>query len=192
MRARRLGVFGGTFDPLHHGHLIVAAEACEALALDLLLFVPAADPPHKRGTVIATPDQRLRMLDSGTRDDPRFSVDDLEIRRSGPSYTVDTLRELTSREPESELVFLLGADQFREFDAWRLPAEIARMARLAVLARSGETPDLAGPYGGISVPVTRLDISATDIRRRVAAGQSIRYYVPEPVRGIIMEEGVYR
>ncbi|MEX2569749.1 MAG: nicotinate (nicotinamide) nucleotide adenylyltransferase, partial [Gemmatimonadota bacterium] len=132
---RRLGVFGGTFDPPHHGHLIVAAEAYEALGLDLLLFVPAGDPPHKPDAAAATPDQRLRMVRAAVEGDPRFAADDREIRRGGPSYTVDTLRDLRREDPDAELVFLLGIDQFRAFGSWRAPEEIVKLARLAVLAR---------------------------------------------------------
>jgi nicotinate-nucleotide adenylyltransferase len=192
MRKRRVGLLGGTFDPPHHGHLIVGADAFEWLELHLLLLVPAASPPHKPAGARATAEQRLRMVEAAVAGDPRFGVDDLELRRPGPSYTVDTLRELTRREPDAELVFLLGIDQFREFESWREPHEVARLARLGILSRKGDVPDVAGPYGGIHVPVTRIDISATAIRRRVAAGQSIRYLVPEPVREIIEAEGIYK
>jgi nicotinate-nucleotide adenylyltransferase len=189
---RRLGVFGGTFDPPHHGHLIVASDAFEALELDRLLFVPAADPPHKPDGVVATAAQRLAMVEAAIAGDGRFAADDLEIRRGGVSYTVDTLRALRDREPDAELVFLLGVDQFRAFDSWREPAEVARMATLAVLTRGGETLDEPSPYGEVGVPVTRIDVSATEIRRRVAARLSIRYYVPEPVSRIIEVDGLYR
>jgi nicotinate-nucleotide adenylyltransferase len=189
---RRLGVFGGSFDPPHHGHLIVAADAAEALALDLLLFVPAADPPHKPGAVVAAADLRLAMLRGATAGDPRFAVDDLELRRGGTSYTVDTLRELRAREPDAELVLLLGIDQFGAFEGWREPRTVARLARLGVLARQGETPEPGGPFAATPVPVTRIDISSTVIRERVAAGRSIRYLVPEAVRAIIEEARLYR
>jgi nicotinate-nucleotide adenylyltransferase len=188
----RVGVFGGTFDPPHHGHLIVAAEARDALELEQVLLVPAADPPHKRGRVRASADQRLRMLRAATAGDERFHVDDLELRREGASYTVDTLRELAAREPDAELVFLLGIDQFRDLDSWREPREIARLATLGVFARGGRGPDLGGPYGAIQVPISRIDISATEIRRRVALGGSVRYFVPDSVLAIIEAEGLYR
>ncbi len=191
MKLRRLGVFGGTFDPVHHAHLIVAAEAFEALDLDQLLFVPAADPPHKRGSVVASADQRLRMLSAAIRDDPRFRVDDLELRRTGPSFTVDTLRELSDREEGAELFFLLGVDQYREFDRWREPDEIVRLARLAILARGGETARPAEPFGGTMIPVSRIDVSATEIRQRASEGKSVRFYVAEAVREIIERERVY-
>jgi nicotinate-nucleotide adenylyltransferase len=190
--AGRLGIFGGTFDPPHHGHLIVAADAFEALRLDRLLFVPAAEPPHKVGAVSATAEQRIRMVAAAIESDDRFALDDLETRRQGTSYTVDTLRALKSRDPDAELVFLLGIDQFRALASWREPDEVALLARLGVLSRSGEAPDLSGPYPAVHVPVTRVDLSATEIRNRVRAGLSIRYRVPEAVREIIEGEGLYR
>ena len=189
--ARRIGVFGGTFDPPHSGHLIVAADAFEELKLDVLLFVPAAVPPHKRG-VVATPDQRLRMLRAAVAGDERFAVDDLELRRTGPSYTVDTLTELSSREPDAELIFLLGIDQFRAFSTWVRPDEIVNLATLAVMSRDGEKPDLDGVYGGIEVPVTRVDLSSTAVRAKAAAGADLRYYVAPAVARIIEDEGLYR
>lgn len=191
MSHRRLGVFGGTFDPVHHAHLIVAAEAFEALNLDLLLFVPAAEPPHKRGSVVASAEQRMRMLSTAIEGDPRFRVDDLELRRPGPSYTVDTLQALREREPEAEIFFLLGVDQFRDFGKWREPDRIVRLARLAVLARGGETVDVDGPYPATAVAVSRIDISGTEIRKRTSEGRSVRYYVPEGVREIIERERIY-
>jgi nicotinate-nucleotide adenylyltransferase len=188
---RRIGVFGGTFDPPHIGHLIVAADAYEQLGLDLLLFVPAAVPPHKTG-VVATAEQRLRMLNAALEGDDRFAVDDLELRRSGPSYTIDTLTELSRREPDAELIFLLGIDQFRAFSTWVRPHDIATMATLAVMARDGDTPDLTGPFGGIELRVTRVDLSSTRIRAKAAAGADLRYYVAPAVVEVIAEEGLYR
>jgi nicotinate-nucleotide adenylyltransferase len=131
------------------------------------------------------------MLRAAVEGDDRIAVDDLELRRGGVSYTVETLREIKARDPQSELTFLMGADQFRDFGAWREPREVARLARLAVMTRDGETPDTGGAYGIVNVAVTRIDISATEIRARVAAGRSIRYYVPEAVREIIERERLY-
>lgn len=191
MRHRQLGVFGGTFDPLHLGHLLVASDAYESLSLDRVLFVPAANPPHRSSGAVADAERRLAMVRAAVDGDVRFGADDLELRRGGTSYTVDTLRELQSREPDAELVFLLGIDQFRGLDTWREPHEVARLAKLAVLARGGETHDLSGPYGGVAVPVRRIDISATEVRTRIATGRSIRYLVPEPVLRIIEAERLY-
>jgi nicotinate-nucleotide adenylyltransferase len=188
----RLGVFGGTFDPPHLGHLVAASDACQALGLDTMLWVPAAVPPHKQATVRASAAHRLAMVRAAVAGDPRFRVDDLELRREGPSYTVDTLRALRAREPGVELYFVTGADNLREIPGWRAPDEILRLARLAVVTRLGEA---VPPHPGIPaevVRVTRVDVSATEVRRRVAAGETIRYLVPEAVRAYIAREGLYR
>lgn len=188
----RLGIFGGTFDPPHLGHLIVASDACEALELDRLILIPAAEPPHKRGRVMTTATQRLEMVRAAIRGDPRFEVDDLELRRHGPSYTVETLRALSERHPDAELFFLVGVDQMRELRSWREPDEVARLACLSVLTRGGEHPDPDTPFRHRVVPVTRIDLSATDIRARVREGKSVRYLVPEGVERLIEEWGLYQ
>lgn len=186
----RLGVYGGAFDPPHLGHLVAASGACDALGLDLLLWIPSAVHPLK--AVRTAADVRLRMVRAAIHDDPRFAWDDLELRRRGPSYTVDTLRELRAREPGAELFFITGADNLAELPRWREPDEIARLARLAVVSRAGETVPAHAPYPAVAVPVTRVDVSSTEIRRRVAAGLSIRYLVPEAVRALIEHERLYR
>lgn len=185
----RIGVFGGTFDPPHVGHLIVASDVCDALELDRMIFVPAADPPHKRGRVTASAEARLRMVRAAIAGDPRFEVDDLELRREGASYTVDTLRELTRRHPEAEFFFLVGADQVRQLGSWREPEEIARLACLAVVHRGGEPPEVEARLRHRVVPVTRVDLSSTDIRARLREGRTVRYLVPEAVREVV--EGEY-
>jgi nicotinate-nucleotide adenylyltransferase len=188
----RIGIFGGTFDPPHVGHLIVASDAFAVLGLDRLILVPSADPPHKQGQVAATAEQRLEMVRAAVRDDPRFEVDDIELKRAGASYSVDTLREMRVRFPDAEIFFLLGMDQMRELHSWREPHEVARLACLSVIARDGDEPDPDTPFRFRLVPVTRIDLSATDIRRRIAEGVSVRYLVPEAVRGIIEGFGLYR
>lgn len=188
----RIGVFGGTFDPPHLGHLIVAADVYEALELDRLLLVPSAMHPFKGSAVHASAEQRAELLRAAILGDERFEVDEIELRRSGPSYTVDTLRVLREREPDAELFFVMGADNVRDLPKWREPEEIVRLARLAIVARAGErvAPEL--PFPSLTVPVTRVDISSTEIRRRAAAGRSIRYLVPEAVREVILREALYR
>lgn len=188
----RLGVLGGTFDPPHLGHLIVASAAFETLRLDRLLFVPAAVPPHKLGRVVASAEQRLEMVRLAIHGDDRFAVDDLELRRSGASYTVDTLRELRDREPGSEIFFLVGVDQVRELHTWRDPEEVSRLACLAVLSRGGEQLPRTGSYRTLPVAVPRIDIAATEVRRMIAAGESIRYLVPDAVREYVERVGLYR
>lgn len=187
----RLGVFGGTFDPPHLGHLAAASDAAQALALHRVLWIPAAEHPFKRGAVAASAQARLEMVRAAIAGDPRFEACDLELRRSGPSYTVTTLRELHARHPGAELFFLTGADNLRELAQWREPDEVVRLARLVVVSRRGEGVPAGLPYPALAVPVTRLDISSTELRRRVAAGETIRYLVPEPVREIIERTGLY-
>ena len=188
----RLGVFGGTFDPPHLGHLAAASDAAQALALDRVLWIPAAEHPFKRGSVAAPPELRLEMVRAAVAGDGRFEACDLELRRSGPSYTVTTLRELQAWHPGAELFFLTGADNLRELAQWREPDEVVRLARLVVVSRQGEGVPVGLPYAATAVSVTRLDISSTELRRRVAAGETIRYLVPEPVREISERTGLYR
>lgn len=186
----RLGLFGGTFDPPHVGHLIVAQDALTQLPLDRVIFVPAATPPHKRDRLVAPAGLRLAMVRAAAESDDRFAVDDIEIRRGGASYTVDTLRAYRADRPEAELFVLMGADQYAEFDSWRESGEIRRLARLAVLARDGETHE-AATAGAVAVGVTRIDVSATEIRRRVASGEPIRYLVAPAVETIIRRNRLY-
>ena len=190
-RPERIGVLGGTFDPPHLGHLLVASDVHAALRLDRLLLVPSASPPHKQGKVRAPAEKRLEMMRAAVAGDDRFEVDDLELRRPGASYSVDTLRELRERYPDAELYFVVGMDQLKEFHTWREPEEVARLARLVGVSRHGETPDPSGPVA-VPVEVTRIDLSATDIRDRIQAGQPIRYFVPDPVLEIIERDGLYK
>lgn len=209
----RVGILGGTFDPPHLGHLIVAQDAALALGLDRIRFVPAAVPPHKQRAGITPAAQRLRMLELAIDGDPRFAIDTLELERSGPSWTVDTLRQLADREPETRWTLLIGADQYVEFETWREPDTIRRLATVAVMTRGGRHGGAADttaasrsgaadrhaptaavtelPGGDVQVEVTRIDISATEVRRRVAAGLPIRYLVPHPVEQFIFEQKLY-
>jgi nicotinate-nucleotide adenylyltransferase len=186
----RLGVYGGAFDPPHLGHLVAASDACDALGLHRLLWIPSAVHPLK--AVRTAADVRLEMVRAAIAGDGRFAADDLELRRTGPSYTVDTLRELRAREPEAELFFLTGADNLADLPRWREPDEIARLATLAVVSRAGDSLPANAPYPAVAVTVTRVDASSTEIRRRVAAGLSIRYLVPDAVRAVIERERLYR
>ena len=188
-----VGIFGGTFDPPHIGHMIAAQDACEALSLSRFIFVPAADPPHKRGTTVSAARVRLEMLRAATQDNSAFEVSTLELERAGPSYTVDTLRKLSKEFPGSTLHLLIGVDQVREFSSWHEWEEVLKLAQIVMLTRAGtEQP---GPEAGFVrqiVNVTRIDISSTLIRARIAAGRSIRYLVPDAVEEIIAREGLYR
>ena len=194
----RLGIFGGTFDPPHVGHLLAASDAFEALVLDRLLFVPAAAQPFKVGRVWATAEQRRRMLELMVAGDPRFIVDPIELNRGGLSYTVDTLTALSEREPGAALVLLIGEDLAGQIGSWRAPERIAALADIVVLTRAGE-PDGssevaagAAPRGLRRVRTRRVDMSATEIRARVHDGHSIHGFVTEAVAGFIATAGLYR
>jgi nicotinate-nucleotide adenylyltransferase len=190
----RLGIFGGTFDPPHLGHLLVATDAFEALALTRLIFVPTGRQPLKADVATAPANARLAMTRRLIGDDPRFAVDSIEIDRDGLSFTVDTLRAFAEREPEAERYFLLGADAWRSFPRWRSPDEIMRLATMVVLTRGGEPigPASSGLRAPRVLPTRRIDISSTEIRARVRAGLSLRGFVPEAVWEYIEKKGLYR
>jgi len=187
----KLGLFGGSFDPPHIGHLLVAIDACEALALDRLTFIPAGVQPLKAGRAVASPSQRYEMVRRLVGSDPRFTVDAIEIERPGLSYTVDTLATVAARETGSELFLLVGADILGSFNQWREPGRILELATLVVLERSGGGDLPALPGRSRSLPTRRIDVSSTEIRARVAAGKSIRGFVPDAVGEFIAAEGLY-
>lgn len=186
-RGQRVALYGGTFDPIHHGHLILAREACERLELDRVVFIPAAISPHKLTRTPAPADVRLEMVRAATADEPRFDVDDSEVDRPGPSYTIDTVEAFLSRaEPSTQVYYFIGSDNIPELHTWRRADDLRRLVRFIVFGRD----DL----GGHDFPVIsrRFDISATEVRQRVARGASIRYLVPESVREIISRHGLYQ
>jgi nicotinate-nucleotide adenylyltransferase len=186
----RIGVFGGTFDPPHIGHLLAASDAFEALSLDRLLFVPAAGQPLK-SAIVASPADRLAMVQALVGDDPRFAVDPIEIERGGLSFTVETLRALHDRWKSDHglaLVLLLGADAAATLPQWREPDEVAALAEIVVLKR-GESNTTAV---GRAINTRAVDVSSTEIRARVNAGKSIHGFVPEPVAAYIEGRRLYR
>lgn len=186
--AGRLGMLGGTFDPLHIGHLVVAQDVVEELELDRLLVVPAGRPPHREAFLPA--ELRLELAREAFDGDPRVEVSELEVRREGPSYTVDTLSEIRARREPEVLFCVMGVDQLRELPTWHEPERIAELATVAVMSRGGELPGPGQAGAGVDfvpVPVTRIDVSASRIRERLADGRSVRYLVPEAVRGRVEE-----
>ncbi|GAB4424459.1 MAG: nicotinate-nucleotide adenylyltransferase [Chloroflexi bacterium OHK40] len=196
----RIGIYGGTFDPIHIGHLAIAEEARVALGLSRVMVVPAARQPLK-GAEGAPAEHRLAMARLACADNPAFVVDDLELRRPPPSYTIDTLRALAARlGPTAELYFVLGADAARDLPRWRSADAILALARIAVVGRPGTTlhlPSLAAALpaavGRVTLlPGPHLDISSTELRRRIAENRPVRYLVPEPVRAYIAAHGLYR
>jgi len=191
----RTGVFGGTFDPPHVGHLLLAADAREALQLDKLIFIPAGAQPFKVGTPpVASAEDRLEMVRLAVADDANYVVDDAEIRRKGLSYTVDTLEHLAERYGGSRLFLLMGHDTLSGFPQWRNPERIRELATLAVMERSG-APSLWNEVdleGVATVSTRRVDVSSTEIRERLRARKSIKGFVPESVERFIEARGLYR
>jgi nicotinate-nucleotide adenylyltransferase len=198
----KVGVMGGTFDPIHLAHLILAEQARVFLGLDRVLFVPAGAPWRKAERRIAPVADRVAMVRAALAGDPYFEVSLIESERRGPSYTVDTLSVLQRQlGPQAELYFILGQDALADLPNWREPARIVQLARLAVAARPGCPPPdptaLERAVPGIQdrmdvVPMPQMDISSTDIRRRVAQGISIRFLVPAAVEAYITAHGLYR
>jgi nicotinate-nucleotide adenylyltransferase len=195
----RVGILGGTFNPPHIGHLVCAQEARDQLGLDRVLLMPARVPPHKDVDADPGPQARLELCRLAAAGDDGLQVSDLELGREGPSYTVDTLRALHERSPEDELTFIVGGDMAASLPSWREPREVLRLARVAVAER-GEARhrDLGAAldplHDGtrvVTFTMPRLDLSSTDIRRRVAEGRPIRHLVPDPVAAAIAACGWY-
>jgi nicotinate-nucleotide adenylyltransferase len=189
----RLGIFGGTFDPPHLGHLLPLIDAAESLGLDAVRLLPAATQPLKVGQAVVAAHHRLAMTERLVAGIPGFTVDPAEVQRAGLSFTVDTLAAMVASEPTSELTLIVGADAFALFGKWREPERIKQLARIAVLAR-GDGADVAT---GADERVTylrtrRVDISSTELRARVADGRTIRGFVPDAVADYIAEHRLYR
>ena len=183
---RRIAIYGGTFDPIHHAHLILAREAREQLDLEKIIFVPAAVSPFKESPA-APPETRLRMLRRAIENQEGFVSDDCELRRPPPSYTFDTVTEIRKREADADLYYLIGEDNVEGLTRWHRFSELEKLVQFVVLDRSGAGP----PHSYLAVR-RKIDISATNIRKRVASGQSIRYLVPQGVEEIIQQEKLYR
>ena len=202
----RYGILGGTFDPIHLGHLLLAEECREILALDKVLFVPAGQPWLKAGQPLTAAVHRLRMVELATADNPHFEALRWEVARPGPSYTVDTLERLRAETGEdAEMHFILGLDALADFPRWKDPERILQLANLAVVPRPGYRESegdcivagIKSRYPAYADRITRLvvasvAISATDLRRRAAIGQSIRYWTPAAVGEYIGEKGLYK
>ncbi len=198
----KLGIFGGTFDPVHYGHLILAETAREACQLDEVRFLPAYSPPHKQNQKITTGKQRVEMLEFATAGLPEFVVDQRELNRQGTSYTVETLAELKEQFPEAELHFLMGADSLIDLPNWREPQRIAQLAKIVALNRNNSSsedlqqvvsllPDSI-QRSVIILEMPRIAISASDLRLRISENHSIRFLTPRPVERYILEHRLYR
>jgi nicotinate-nucleotide adenylyltransferase len=195
----RIGILGGTFDPIHYGHLAIAEEARLALQLDRVLFVPAAQQPLKRGGHVATPEQRLAMTRLACTSNAHFDVARIELDRPGPSFTITTLEALQAAEI-GELHFILGADALAELPRWHSVMRVIELAWIVAVGRPGNAPDIAQiarALPGLNERLTllegpALEISSTSLRRRVSAGQPIRYQTPDAVVAYIYKHGLYR
>src|SRR5690349_10749145 len=206
-----MGIFGGTFDPVHNGHLRTSFELREALHLAEVRFLPAGNPPHREQTQ-ATAEMRLALVKAAVADEPGFTVDDRETRRSGLSYSVDTLAELRAEYPQRSLCLLLGMDAFLGLPNWHRWRELFHLAHVVVAHRPGWKAPTQGPLGELMVDrgtgavnelhrspagriyvhaVTQLEISSTELRQIIDAGRDPRFLVPDPVREIIRESGCY-
>jgi len=200
-RVERIGILGGTFDPPHVGHLWLASLAADSLDLARVLFMPAAQPPHKRRRGMSSITDRLLMTRLAITGNPRFELSTLEVGRPGPSYTVDSVEELQRTYADARLFLLMAADSLAQIDAWHEPDRLLSLIEWAVGPRPGtklpSASTLQERFGDAAARIhlldgPALDVSATAIRQRVAAGQTIRYLVPQAVEELILEKGLYR
>jgi nicotinate-nucleotide adenylyltransferase len=191
MSTLRLGVMGGTFDPIHNGHLVAASEVAAVLNLDEVLFVPTGEPWQKSD--VAPTSDRYLMTEIATAANPRFKVSTIDIDRNGPTYTVDTLRDLKRLHPEAELFFITGADAISSITDWKDAGELWGLAKFVAVTRPGHKLDLPqAPEGAIQVlEIPALAISSTDIRERVSNGKPIWYLVPDGIVQFIAKHGLY-
>lgn len=199
---KRVGIMGGTFDPIHIGHLVIAEAAREQLALSEVIFIPAAQPPHKAGREVAPAEHRLHLVQLATESNPFFRVLDVEMKREGPSYSYDTLRALVETHGEStDFYFIVGGDEMNTILTWHRISELFALCRFAAARRQGAPLSLLEVRERLGeevlarihpVQAPELEISSTDIRRRLCEGRSIRYLVPEKVEAYICKEGLYQ
>jgi nicotinate-nucleotide adenylyltransferase len=184
---KKIAIYGGTFDPIHHAHLILARQAIEALGLNKVILVPASISPLKKAAPVASGEVRLAMVQAAIKGEPEFEVNECELLRPPPSYTIDTVEDIRQRECDAAIYCLIGEDNIEQLPRWHRFAELEKTVRFVVLDRSGKQPSHS--YQLIH---RRIDISATEIRRRVAQNESIRYLVPDSVEEIIQREKLYR
>ena len=182
-----MALFGGTFDPVHHGHLILARDAIEQLGVDHVVFIPAAISPHKLARAPSPAKVRVDMLRAALADEARFSLDDLEIEREGPSYSVETVEQVMRSNPDARFIYLIGEDNVAALHTWHRISDLRSYVEFVVFGRGLHRAEHA-----YRMLTRRLDISATEIRERVARGASIRYLVPEPVRALIEQHRLYQ
>jgi nicotinate-nucleotide adenylyltransferase len=188
----RIGILGGTFDPIHNTHLAIAQTAFKEASLDKVLFLVAASPPHKKG-MIATPEQRYAMVQAAVQNEPAFEASDIEINREGPSYTAVTLRELKNLYPDSEFFLIMGLDSLIDFPNWREPDTILSLATILAVTRPGNGSELPGSLDGHYrlLPFSESEVSSTAVRLKVRQGGDLKNVLPPAVSDIIKKEGIY-
>jgi nicotinate-nucleotide adenylyltransferase len=195
----RLGIFGGAFDPIHNGHLLLAEQCREQCQLDEVWFVPTKIPPHKKAGSLSPDADRVEMLKLAIAGRPEFVVSEIELNREEVSWTVDTLRQIRNERPDDELFLLIGADSLQDFPTWKEPEVIAELASIVAVNRGESSldepaadldPSLANRVRMVTMP--GVSISATDLRRRVSEGKSIRYLVPRSVEEFIAAQSLFR
>ena len=198
---QRIGIFGGTFDPVHYGHLLLAETCREQLNLDSVVFLPAGSPPHKSDSDISPASHRLEMLKLAVSGCPEFQIDERELKREGPSYTALTLQELSSEQPDSTLYFLMGADSLRDIPGWKDPQQILQLATVVAVNRPGiplpETAEVRVWAGDLAdsiqvIQTLGTDLSSSTLRNQVAANLSIRFMTPRAVGVYIEQHELYR
>ncbi len=183
----KIGLYGGSFDPIHNGHLILARDAMERLELDKVIFLPARISPHKLDRPPAPPEARSQMLAAAIADEPRFEMDACEIERDGPSFAIDTVQSFRSRNPGAKLYYFIGDDNLPELETWKESGQLREAAQFVILSRAGM------PFLSEFPTITRrIEISSTEIRNRVARGLSVHYMAPLPVCELIAQLGLYR
>lgn len=194
-RKKRLGILGGTFDPIHSGHLILAEQLKEELKLQKVIFIPSANPPHKENYFVSSAKDRLKMVKIAIRDNPDFLISDIELKREGKSYTIDTLTQLKKLYKDYGLFFLLGSDAIDELPTWKEPDKIFQKVKVVVALRPGFNridPENRFVRRSLVVPINGLNISSTQIREKIRIGKSIRYLVPPGVEKFIRSKRLYR
>jgi nicotinate-nucleotide adenylyltransferase len=192
---RRIGILGGTFDPMHLGHLVMAEQVREKLRLDRIIFVPSANPPHKTRRKLSSVRDRWEMTRLGIEGNSKFLVSDLELKRRGLSYTIDTLKQLKKLYPGQEIYFLTGSDVLDEIQTWKEPEQIYKQAKVVIAIRPGfDRFDTENWFAkkSIIVPITGIDVSSSQVRAKARKGESIRYLVPAKVEEYINRKKLYR
>lgn len=187
----KIGILGGTFNPIHIGHLIIAEESREKLGLDKVIFVPTYLPPHKDNGNIALANDRISMVKLAVSDNTNFTVSDIEIKRSGRSYTIDTIKQFKADYPKDELYFIIGSDLLEYLDDWKDLKEIIKIVKFIVVTRPGYPLERIPSYI-TTLPIRAVDVSAFEIRSNIKENKSFRYLVPEKVYGYIKEKGLYK